>query len=336
MNNIAEQLENWLPIRVEWRQNQPFFDWCYLGAQRFTAPFFDDTIETRLRYPFNLLIRPLTGIEVLEECYNLRPGLAPTGFIFHESRCGSTLISQMLAALPQNVVMSEASPIDWMIRARVRRPEISDEERICWIRWAVAALGQKRRPEARHYFIKMDSWHTFELDILSRAFPSTPWIFLYRNPVEVMVSHSRQRGGGTIPGIIGHQLPGLTFEDSLQISAEEYVARVLAAICESALKYQNHPNALFVNYTELPGFVTGKLLRHFRVDYSASEIAMMNAAAGFDAKSPTLKFSDDTAQKRNEADDEIRRLADTMLLPLYERLKAVRLDSERLHSDYFL
>ena len=295
-----------------------------MGARRFVEPFFDDTVERGFRYPFNLLIRPLTGVDVVEQCYKLRPGLPPTGFIFHESRCGSTLISQMLAALPRNVVISEASPLDWMIRAQVRRPEITDHERIEWIRWMVAALGQKRTAEAAHYFIKLDSWHTFELDVLTRAFPDTPWIFLYRNPVEVMVSHDRQRGGGTIPGVISHQLPGLTLADSLQISQEEYVARVLAKVCESALEFCKHPNALFVNYNQLPQFVTGELLQHFRVNYSDEEIDLMNSAARFDAKSPTVEFVNDRMQKQNEADDRIRQISNEMLMPLYERLEAAR------------
>lgn len=322
--NIAEQLADWLPIRVQWQQNNPLFDWCHLGMRRFTEPFFDDTIESRLRYPFNLLIRPLTGIEVLEQCYKLRPGLPPNGFIFHLSRCGSTLVSQMLAALPQNVVISEASPLDWMIRAKIRRPEITDDERISWIRWMVGALGQKRNAEAEYFFIKLDSWNIFEMDILTRAFPDVPWIFLYRHPLEVLVSHGRQRGGGTIPGVIEHQLPDLSVAESLQIPPQEYVARVLAKICESALQYRHHPNALFVNYSQLPKFVTSTLLNHFRVDYSDEDIVIMNSAARFDAKSPTVEFIDDAARKQSEADDALRLLSDKMLMPLYEQLEAVR------------
>lgn len=194
----------------------------------------------------------------------------------------------------------------------------------------VAALGQKRDSQAEHYFIKLDSRHTFEMDILTKAFPDTPWIFLYRNPLEVMVSHDRQIGGGTIPGIVGHQLPGLTFEDSLQIPAEEYVARVLAAICESALRYGEHPNALFVNYTQLPQLVTSELLRHFRVDYSDEDVDVMNSAARFNAKSPTLEFVDDAERKRNEASAAMRLISDEMLMPLYERLEAVRRKSAEL------
>ncbi|HEX8265608.1 MAG TPA: sulfotransferase [Pyrinomonadaceae bacterium] len=323
--NIAQQLDGWLPIRVHWQNDTPLFDWCYLGARRLTEPFFDNTIESLFQHPFNLLIRPLTGIDVLEQCYELRPGLKPDGFIFHLSRCGSTLVSQMLAALPQNVVVSEASPLDWMVRARLRRPEISETEQIDWIRWITAALGQKNVPEAAHYFIKLDAWHVFELEILMKAFPDTPWIFLYRDPLEVMVSHDRQRGGGTIPGIVSHQLPGLTLVDSLQISAEEYVARVLGKICESALEYCDHRNALLINYKQLPQFVTSEILPHFSVEYSPEEIETMNAAARFDAKMPAVEFTGDSEQKRKEASAEIRRLSDEMLMPLYERLEAARI-----------
>ena len=41
--------------------------------------------------------------EALEERAASHPGVGPTGFIFHLSRAGSTLIAQMLAASGSNV-----------------------------------------------------------------------------------------------------------------------------------------------------------------------------------------------------------------------------------------
>jgi hypothetical protein len=327
LTNIAEHLERWIPIRIQWQQTVPLIDWCYLGERRFTESFFDQTIELLFRTPFNLLVRPLTTIDVLEQCHKIRPGLQPNGFIFHLSRCGSTLVSQMLASLPKNIVISEASPLDWMIRAKVRRPDISVEEHIAWIQWMVSALGQKRYSEAQHYFIKLDSWHTFNLDLIERAFPNVPWIFLYRNPIEVMVSHDKQRGAGTVPGMIDYQLEGLSLMDSLQISPEEYVARVLAKVCEFALERCNSPNVLFVNYNQLPQVLTSNILEHFNVSYSDEEIEQMNDVARFDAKSPTIEFTNDVESKQREASETIRQISDKMLMPLYEQLEAVRLKS---------
>ncbi len=331
MPTIAEQLAGWLPIRVQWRGADPLLDWCYLGTRRFTEPFFDDTIGAVLQKPFNLLFRHFTGLDALAQLHAESPGLPPTGFVFHLSRCGSTLVGRMLAALEQNLVVSEASPLDWMIRAQVRRPFVTDDERLAAIQWMVGALGQPRWPGAKHYFIKFDAWHTFDLALLERAFPTTPWIFLYRNPVEVLVSHHRQRGGGTVPGMIEHTLPGLTPQECQLIPPDEYAARVLGRICEAALAHKDSPRALFVNYTQLPDAMTGDILRHFRLAYSDQDLQRMRDAARFNAKSPQVKFTPDADAKQHEASENLRALSDHFMQPLYEQLEAVRLETTTRH-----
>src|SRR5215208_1425097 len=118
MKSQADRLAGWVPIRLYREQSSAFVDWCYPGERRFTDPFFDQTVEQCLRHPFNLLFRHQTPIETLGQRHESHPGLPPAGFIFHLSRCGSTLITQMLAALAKNVVISEAAPIDSVLRAR--------------------------------------------------------------------------------------------------------------------------------------------------------------------------------------------------------------------------
>jgi len=96
----AAHLAGWVPVQVNWQREGPVVDWCYLGARRFTEPFFEQTIHDCMRQPFNLLFRHQTSIEMLAELREIKPGLEPSGFIFHMWPSGSTLISQMLAALP--------------------------------------------------------------------------------------------------------------------------------------------------------------------------------------------------------------------------------------------
>ena len=163
-------------------------DWCYLGKDRFKDSFFDQTVGECLRQPFNLLFRDQTPIDVLGQWNELRPGLSPTGFIFHMSRCCSTLISRMLASLPQNIVISEARPIDSTLRAHFHSDAVTDERRIAWLRWMVSALAQRRRGKEQHFFIKFDAWNVLEVPLIRRAFPAVPWVFVYRDPVEVLVS----------------------------------------------------------------------------------------------------------------------------------------------------
>ena len=317
-----EQLVGWLPIRVNWQGREPLIDWAYAGDARFTEPFFDHTIERLLKKPFNLAFRRLTNVDALRLAATKLPTIKPTGFIFHMSRCGSTLVSRMLASLDKNVVISEASPLDWMIRANIRRPEITDQEHINWVRWMIGSLAQKREPEAQHFFVKFDAWHMLYFDVIERAFPNVPWIFLYRNPAEVLVSHEKQRGAGTIPGVIEHRIDGMSLVDSINFSPEEYPAFVLAEICRASLKQRDNPNGMFVNYTQLPQFVTGELLQHFGVDYSDEKIAQMNDAAQFNAKSPNVKFTGDTEEKRRDARGEIETIAQKYFDTIYEELEA--------------
>ncbi|MDQ3797870.1 MAG: sulfotransferase family protein [Acidobacteriota bacterium] len=323
-----EALRNWMPVRVYWQENCAFVDWCYMGETRFTEPFFDQTIERCFREPFSLLFRHQTPIEFLGElnASARREILAPSGFIFHLSRCGSTLVSQMLAATGQTVVLSEPPPVDSVLRANFKNPEITDERRIEWLQWIIGALGRKRNDAERHYFIKFDSWSTLEMALIGRAFPAVPWIFLYRNPVEVIASHLKQRGAQMIPGVVQQILPGLNLTDVLQMSPEEYCARVLAQICEAALESLPNRNARLINYTQLPEAVTSIVTNHFRAEYAPEDIEKMRAAAQFNAKTPQMNFVPDSETKKKQASEAAHQAAEKWVNPLYEKLESARRD----------
>ncbi len=320
-----EKFRDWIPVRAYLKEERAFIDWCFLGKERLTEPFFDDSIVKRFREPFNLLFRHQTPIELLGELNEISAGLKPTGFIFHLSRCGSTLVLQMLAALPQNIVISEASPVDFVIRAK----NISEKQKIEWLRWMVNALGQKRNPGEANFFIKFDSWNTLGIDLITRAFPDVPWIFLYRNPVEVIVSHMRQRGAQAVPGMINEILPELSFEESAQMPPEEYCARVLQKICQSALEPLKKGEGLAVNYTDLPDGVTAKILKHFKTELNKKDVEKMLEATKFNAKNPFLNFSADTERKKKEASREAVSAAESFVNPFYAELENLRINARK-------
>ena len=109
--------DGWLPIRASWQRAELYVHWAYFGERRLRDAFFEGDVRGCLYAPFNRLFRYVTPIETLAAWLKTRPHLEPSGFIFHMSRCGSTLVSQMLAALPSNIVVSEASPIDTVVQA---------------------------------------------------------------------------------------------------------------------------------------------------------------------------------------------------------------------------
>ena len=83
----------WLPVRAGWRDHEFIVDWAYLGARRLREPFFEETATRCLTKPFNRLFKYSTPIDALAGRLRDHPGLPPAGFIFHLSRCGSTLMS---------------------------------------------------------------------------------------------------------------------------------------------------------------------------------------------------------------------------------------------------
>lgn len=320
-------LRGWIPIDVYRLASEPpsrlTVDWCFLGEERFTDSFFQQTIQWRLQHPFHLLFRHQTPIEVLDDLRERQPGVPPTGFIFHMSRCGSTLISRMLAALPQNVVLSEPPPIDKLLRNPA-----TDEQRLTWLQGLVSALGQPRRGDERHLFIKFDSWSAADLPLISRAFPQTPWLFVYRNPVEVLMSHLREPGSQTIPGVLDPHWVGLDLASAVQMPLMEYTARVLARICQSALEHYHCGRARLINYTQLPSLVWSQLPAFFDVDWPDEDLETMRQATQRHAKDPTRAFVADAEVKRSAAPVSVRQLAERFLQPLYEQLEAARQTQE--------
>jgi hypothetical protein len=314
----------WIPIRLHWKQTGLTVDWGYVGGLRFTDPFFEQTIACCLRHPAHLLFRHETPMAALAELNEISLGLPPAGFIFHSSRCGSTLISQMLAALPENVVLSEASPIDGILRSYLRDPAITDEQRVLWLRGMLNALGQRRNAEEKSLFVKFDSWHALFLPLIQRAFPSVPWIFVYREPVEVLMSHSRQMGGQMIPGVLEPALFGWDAQAVSRMCLGEYGARVLARIGEAALEQARAGRGRLVNYRQLPGVVWPSLMRYWGADCPEQAPEAVARVCGFHAKNPKLPFADDTEAKNRAAPEEMRQLARQWLDGVYQQLETQR------------
>ena len=318
--------DDWVPFNINWQQPQPIVDWCYLGAERFTAPFSTETIDACLRRPVNLLFRRQTSIDELKSFRAVRPGVNPSGFIFHLSRSGSTLVSQMLSAVPPNLVISEAQIVDSAIRSARFMPAVSEAQRVEWLQQIVAVLGRPRGAE-KNFILKFDAWSMLDWKLIRRAFPDVPWIFVYRDPVEVMVSHFDRRGAHLIPGVLDPVSFGMDPQTAVSVSPEEFCARMLAAICKAALDH-HHEGGRLINYRQLPQLVETEILDYFHLVHSEDELATIRRAAQRDAKNPSATFQNDTEGKRQKATGEIREATDKWLYSVYEELELARREAD--------
>jgi len=294
----------WFPVSARVRDEHPVAEWVYFGRQPFTEQFFDESARIALRNPFAQSFRfeaPLFAAEGFCE---------PRGFIFHMSRCGSTLVSRALAALPRTVAISEAPAIDAMVQTR----------RSDWIRNLILAFGPKRESGQERYFVKFDAWHIHYLSVIREAFPNTPWLFIYRDPLEVLVSQLRSPGMQALPGAMDPAILGMEFNDIVSLSREEWCARVLAGFLQSAVGRRNDRSGMFVDYRALPQAIWGSIAEHFQLESVEDEIQVMRETAQFHAKSPAQPFAADSAAKQLEASCTQRTLAEKLLYPLYRQL----------------
>lgn len=318
-------LTGWTLVAIASRPAGAQVEWCRLGDARFTEPFFEQTISRALRDPARLLFRRQTPLAALEALQDDPTALPPRGFIFHLSRCGSTLAAQLLAALPQNLVISEAPPLDQLFVAHRLDSRLTPAQRIAQLRGLVRALGRPRHRDERHLFIKFDSWHALELPLILEAFPDVPWVFLYRDPVEIMVSQHRQRGSQMVPGLVDPQRFGLDPAFVAQMSLDEYCARVLARISVAAAMHVQLGHGRLVNFTQLPAALWESLGDFFGVAWTPDDLEQMQRASLADAKTPSLAHTDDRAAKQREAGAEIHRLVETWLREPHEHLESLRL-----------
>jgi hypothetical protein len=308
MGLTGVDLTGWTPFAVRRPPGGAVVEWRYTAGLGFGDPFFEQTMERTLRDPFRLLFARETELGTLARVGGTADAIEPSGFVFHMSRCGSTLAAQMFAARPDTLVVSEAAPLGAVLGGD---PEA--------LRGMVAALGQRRTPGHRHLVVKLDAWSVFHLPQVRAAFPDVPWLFLFRDPVRVLASQLRQRGSHLVPGALPESLTGVSAERAAGMPAEELCARILARVCEAAMDAADD-RSLFVDHSRLPAAVPDTIAPWFGIPCPPAERRRMLERARFDAKTPGVPFDHVRAAKGGGIDERIRRVADDHLAPVYERL----------------
>ncbi|CAN5829771.1 hypothetical protein BH11BAC7_BH11BAC7_06110 [soil metagenome] len=201
-----------------------FFRWLFIGQKKITEPFFDETISACLSLPENSEM-PCTTDETLLERAGMTATVAPAAFIFHISRCGSTLLSQLLCIDERFIVLSEVPLLDQVLRLPFSgNKDFSYVEKL--FPAVLALLGQKRNGNEEYLFVKTDSWHLMFFETIRNLFPGIPALLLYRSPPEVIRSHQKLRGMHAVPGPIEREVFG--FEESVnELFPDVYLERVL-------------------------------------------------------------------------------------------------------------
>jgi hypothetical protein len=195
--------EHWTPISISgihFKNGKPFasLEMCRLNFKEYydsphLSPMFKDLVLKSKCTGQNSKIEQLDVLVDKIRTENIRV-LEPAGFVFHESRVGSTLVANMLASNPWNMVFSESDP---PVNALTKCIGCSDDESILLFRDVITAMGVS--PVHKHMFFKFQSISTTRMHIALQAFPTTPWAFIFRDSVQTMMSQmapSKGTAGG--------------------------------------------------------------------------------------------------------------------------------------------
>ena len=306
-------LAGWLPGRIFWDDadvEASTVEWLHSDEPDFPDAFLDDTFARLRQRPANVLFTRTTSLADLEAWAEASPGIAPTGFVFHVSRCGSTLLAALLGRLPGALVLSEPGPVDSLLRAGAR---LGRERQVRLLRAMISALGQARAPGQDRLFVKFDAWNTLQLPLVREAFPDTPWVFLRREPVEVLVSALARRGVHVSPGMLPPSLFGLAEADLAD--ADAWAAKALGAIYRAGEAHQALGGGLILDYRDLPKAAWTTVAAHFGIVPGQADIEGMRALSAGDPKRSGQPFQPDAAAKRAAASPAVRALAARWIAP---------------------
>jgi hypothetical protein len=307
-------LAQWTPIRLILQPPDPAIDWCDLRGIRYAEPFFDQTV---LRWTQGPEARPVlrTGLQELA-ALDGEPSLDPTGFIFHLSRCGSTLASRLLSTMPGMIVSAEPGPINALLELD---PALVDEAaRAGVLRLLIRALGRIRAGDETRHIVKLSSWNVRQLPLFRQAFPAVPWVWVHRAPAEILASILAGPPGWMLLQRFPQRAAALFgFDPAETATPAEFAARVLASMIEAWLAHAD-PSALTVEYRDLPDAVWQRVAPHFGLEVEDGDIRRMEEEARYSAKDPGQRVFDKAAGR--VLPEELRDLARRIVDPIYARL----------------
>jgi hypothetical protein len=301
MEDIA--IENWIPYKLIKEDGQLQCHWLNTCGERFTEPFFDDTIlKLRSIHLQHSTLSSVSDLEMMKEWANGLNEVEPTALIFHISRCGSTLVSQFLVTSEENIVLSEVPFFDDLLRLPYKESQVDQVAINELLTAAIKFYGQIRtNPSGSNgvhetqLYIKTDSWHIFFYEQLRRLYPSVPFILMYRSPDEVFRSHKKIPGMQAVCGLIEQQVFGFKPGEMDDKHPDIYLASVLESYLSRYLEIaETDDQFLLLNYSEGPMPMIKKIASFANTALSKEDLVTMEERSRYHSKKPGERFTEET------------------------------------------
>lgn len=289
-----------------------------------------------------------------------RPGqgpVAPTAVVFHETRCGSTLIANVLAAFSpeKSRVYSESPPPVKALNACDLDAACDEGAQEALIQDVFYLMGRVHEHSVqKKVFYKIQSVGVKHIDLFTRAMPAVPWVFAYRDSVEIMMSHFKnyQQGlplaknpmavclrsyGSPNQSPLLSELVSNKGRTMESLNPEEYCAAHLATLAESAIREYERTDTdtkrWFINYKDLPFKIWEQVLPALVGPLRETHINHMHHVSKSYSKGRGPKagnhWHEDTTLKQSRAPESVKAAVALFLNEPYEKMEALRVQIEK-------
>ena len=301
-------------------------------------------------HPYTLNLKMVTDLARHQDDVNVAGPLSTvtpkvlnfTVATFHESRCGSTLVANAVAAMDsaKHRSYSEAAPPAFAMNSMcgLHFSRCTLDQAALALRDIIYMMSRSNDPAEERVFFKFQSATTRNVNVFKKAFPDIPWMFVYRDPVQVMMSHFKDDPSMTgranclrnrrSPPVEIEQIAAAHGVDKVKrLSMVEYCAVHLAAITEAAVSALTD-TSIPVNYETLPDSLHETILpRILGRSLTPTEVANIQAISQHYSKGAGAKhkeFHGDSEAKEKAASPEIKAAAAKFLQPSFDALSKHR------------
>jgi hypothetical protein len=302
-------------------------DWTIQKEAPNTVPFYSNVMDQKMcsdnmiSFDFADIVRQARDYD---QTKNTKVhSLIQSGFIYHESRCGSTLAANMLTAADPSAHRVYSEPDVLLQALKSENTELVND--------VLYMLGRSSDNKEKRVFYKFMSNGVRRIKYMPSQ---VPWIFLYRDPEEVVASHFNptEWKSSRVKCLLERHKPNpLTYQVAKEhgktlskMSDSEFCSARLASLCLAAIQeHKKTNNGRFFNYNTLPGSIWETILpKHFGVDVNSDMIERMKEITGVYSKgreNTTKEWHDD--EKEAGLSDEQREAAHKILVPYYIQME---------------
>jgi hypothetical protein len=229
--------------------------------------------------------------------------------------------------------LSEPPAVDKLVARFITDADDRTKEMLysIFLRATVAALGQRRTGRERHLFIKFACCSVSQIERIRRIWPNVPWVFLYRDPIETIVSNMQN-----LPSWLQDEdhrvLASIVSASAAEVAAmtrEELCARAIAAFYTTADRVAND-RALLLNYNQLSTSEISNVLNFFGIEPAAAEMETIarQSQTYSKAASGAHAFIADAESKQQLATGAAREAAEHWASKPYQLLEQKRLGNQ--------